>query len=375
MDEVHDLQQAEESAVTSLHEQVQQGLSLAALIQKRHAGDGWFVFSELRNQPGFGASRSADHAALGLWASTKYEFHLYEVKISRSDVIREMKDPTKANAVGKYAHHWWLVISDEKIIKDVLIPEAWGILVPTVRGGSRMLTEYRKAPKLKPKPFDPLFCVAMLRNMATNWVTPAKHRELQEQLDRLSTKREEDPDMRSELAQAKRRVEQLEAAITQFQELSGVDMDGVREGRYRVAPLARAVKFALENDISEHPDRIRHQVLRASREADEAMQHALSMARRAGALRELAGAPLRHTQQCMKEWSGISPAQKAATDCTCGAEMSDVEKKLVPNGRDRDSQEEVPAAVVANGNDDSGSGEHRGGAREDLEDAGSVLRD
>src|SRR5687767_7953632 len=99
------------------------------LIRKRHDGDGWIVFQELGDKPGIYADRTADAVALGVWASKKYEAHLYEIKISREDVKRELRDPSKVEGVGKYCTYWWLAISDEKIISDLVVPEAWGIVV------------------------------------------------------------------------------------------------------------------------------------------------------------------------------------------------------------------------------------------------------
>jgi len=60
------------------------------LVRKRHEGDGWLVFTELANAPGFGAKRYADAFALGVWQSTNYEGHLYEFKASRGDLRREL---------------------------------------------------------------------------------------------------------------------------------------------------------------------------------------------------------------------------------------------------------------------------------------------
>lgn len=55
--------------------------------------------------------------------------HGFEVKVSRSDWLTELADPTKAEAWARYCHYFWLVASDRAIVRDDL-PDGWGLLVP-----------------------------------------------------------------------------------------------------------------------------------------------------------------------------------------------------------------------------------------------------
>lgn len=74
----------------------------------------------------------------------------HEVKVSRSDVISELNDPTKADPWAQYCNEWWLVISDPKLIDGLDIPDAWGIMSPPSGRRTRSMTVLRKAPKLNP---------------------------------------------------------------------------------------------------------------------------------------------------------------------------------------------------------------------------------
>ena len=56
----------------------------------------------------------------------------FEVKVSRSDWLTELADPTKAEAWAKYCHYFWLVVSERNIVRDDL-PDGWGLLVPHAR--------------------------------------------------------------------------------------------------------------------------------------------------------------------------------------------------------------------------------------------------
>lgn len=357
MDYLHHLQQAEEPTMNDL-------------IRKRHAGDGWFVFEELGDKPGLQHRRRADMAALGIWASTKYEFHLYEEKISREDVKREMRDSTKVDGVGKYAHYWWLVVSDLKIIADLVIPDAWGILVPGTRGGSRMLTVHRKAPRLKPKPFSESFVVSLIRNMAKTWVAPDKHRALEEELYKLKHPpvTAEESAARQEEYDLKTKYDRLVKAVDAFEAASGVDMKAVRDGSWRVKDLGAAVKLAIDLDDSIGRANFRGDIERLVRTASDYSHLAEVAAKRATALRTLLG-ETEHTPHCYRQQSFGKGA------CSCGVEMSEVERKLAGDVRVGDGEAALQAPVVATGDDDPRSGGHRGDAGKDVQDAGPVVRD
>ncbi len=74
----------------------------------------------------------------------------HEIKVSRSDVIAEVRDPHKADAWMRYCNRWWLVVSDASLIDGLDIPEKWGVMAPPTRG--RFMTIITKAPTLHPEP-------------------------------------------------------------------------------------------------------------------------------------------------------------------------------------------------------------------------------
>lgn len=351
--------------------------SLSKLIHKRHDGDGWFVFDELPDRPGYYSKRFADHAALGLWGSTHHEFHLYETKISREDVKREMRDPTKVEGVGKYAHYWWLVVSDVKIIADVLIPDAWGILVPVKRGGSEFLKVHRKAPKRKPTPFSPMFCVSLLRCFGKSWVQPSKFRALEEEIYRLKHPSATDEDVENLDAHQKLIREEyairlahkrLEDSVKAFQEASGIDMTMVLDGSYRARDLGQAVKLALEVSGHKGQTALAQDIAILISTAGRLFDAAGSAATNARALRALLEPGHEHTHNCRSRFR-VERDQA----CDCGVVVSEVERKLGLDEPTRVDETEVPAAVVATRNDDPGRGVDRGGAGQDVQDAGTVV--
>lgn len=74
-------------------------------------------------------------------------FHGHEVKVSRGDWLAELQDPSKADALKRYMHHWWLVVPDAAIVKPSELPEDWGLLVTS---GEKLRAKV-SAPRLTPE--------------------------------------------------------------------------------------------------------------------------------------------------------------------------------------------------------------------------------
>lgn len=75
----------------------------------------------------------------------RYSIHGFEVKVSRSDWLSELADPTKAEAWAQHCHYFWLVASDKAIVRDDL-PDGWGLLVPHGRSLRAVTRPRRRNP-------------------------------------------------------------------------------------------------------------------------------------------------------------------------------------------------------------------------------------
>ena len=144
------------------------------LLRKRYStkpGNGpRYVFAEhVRNYCGFAGYRTttplrtADALAVDLWPSSNNAVHGFEVKVSRSDWLTELKDPEKAESFKRHCAHWWLVVPDANIVRDDL-PGGWGLLV--VAGDT--LRVKRRAPQLQPEPMPMEMVASWLRATARN---------------------------------------------------------------------------------------------------------------------------------------------------------------------------------------------------------------
>lgn len=94
-----------------------------------------------------GGKRRADAMVLNFWASRGRELQGFEVKSHRSDWLREMKDPSKAEALARFCDRWWIIDdSEQDAVKREELPPTWGLLV---RRGKK-LVQVLPAAKLTP---------------------------------------------------------------------------------------------------------------------------------------------------------------------------------------------------------------------------------
>lgn len=75
----------------------------------------------------------------------------HEVKVTRSDVLAELADPTKAESWAQYCERWWLVVADPALVDGLDVPHAWGVMAPPAGPRRRTMTIVRPAPPLDPK--------------------------------------------------------------------------------------------------------------------------------------------------------------------------------------------------------------------------------
>lgn len=120
-----------------------------------------FVVAEhVNSHSGFDYVRTADFMALDCWPAQGLHLHGHEVKVSRADWLRELKDPAKAAEFKRFCDRWWLVVADAAIVKTGELPDGWGLMAPDATGRLRVR---RPAPRLQPEPLPRTFLAAFAR--------------------------------------------------------------------------------------------------------------------------------------------------------------------------------------------------------------------
>lgn len=129
-----------------------------AALMKRYCAPEWACFFEVADSTGARATRSADAIAMSLYPSRGLRLHGFEIKVSRSDWLHELKQPDKSVALQRYCDHWWIVTPPD-IVRDGELPPTWGHLILKGNG----LNCAVKAPLLEREPWQPEFLAALLR--------------------------------------------------------------------------------------------------------------------------------------------------------------------------------------------------------------------
>lgn len=135
---------------------------LLQLLSKHYTPPTRAFIPEFRCGTGWSRDTRADAIAMELWPSAKEGLEItgFELKISRSDWLRELKNPYKASPVKQFCDKWYLVVSDLKIITYAdELPAGWGLMYAE-NGEIRTMIE---APKLPAIPCDRSFIAALFR--------------------------------------------------------------------------------------------------------------------------------------------------------------------------------------------------------------------
>ncbi len=135
-------------------------LDILNALKERYGSPRYALFLEVGNAVGYPTNR-IDALAMAMWRSLGLEIHGFEIKMSRGDWLREIRQPFKAEEMFRYCDRWWLVVADEKILKDGELPPNWGLLVS--RGSSLIAKVQAKG--LTPQSPDREFVASILRKV------------------------------------------------------------------------------------------------------------------------------------------------------------------------------------------------------------------
>jgi hypothetical protein len=102
--------------------------------------------------------------------SGHYAFHGYEVKVSRGDYLREVRDPRKHETWARHCERWWIVAPDVSVVGPGDLPHGWGLLLLWPNG---VLHQQRAA--LRRRDPAPLPLLAMAGLMRAAQQTAERH--------------------------------------------------------------------------------------------------------------------------------------------------------------------------------------------------------
>lgn len=205
----------------------------------------WVFLTQVRSSTG-GASRVADAMAFNMYGSTGYEILGFEIKVSRSDFLSELKDMSKSNEIMSYCDKWYLVVPDAAIVKEGELPKNWGLLA--LKEGK--LVQKVRAILTKKTPMPDYFIASILRRSG-------------DEVERIRSQYIKREDVVGEIEEARKRgyedalgynskqieenLKRLREYVKEFEEASGISLEGWK-GKEYAKSVGMYVKVALALD-------------------------------------------------------------------------------------------------------------------------------
>lgn len=210
--------------------------SITQLLRARYKSPEWAFLAQVKNRTGYGGKeRYLDGLAMGLYPSRGLVVHGFEIKVSRSDWMHELKHPDKAEHTACYCDHFWAV-TPKDLIRPGELPAMWGWLSVD---GEKIKVEV-PAPSLTSKPLDRTFIASVLRNLDEQLVPV---RELNDRVEAryVQFKKEREERDNSAIQHLKETLTKKEELILKFQRETGLLLDD-----WRLRDLAPAIRAVMD---------------------------------------------------------------------------------------------------------------------------------
>lgn len=151
----------------SQDEDLEEGVKLQAhelfqRLQGTFSEPAYITLEEVRDATGFDGVRSADAIAISLYRSRGKSVWGFELKVSRNDWLKELKQPEKAESIMRYCNYWALVVPHKDIVKPGELPPSWGMYIAQ----KNRLKCVVPCPKLDPLPMSITFLTALVYAVA-----------------------------------------------------------------------------------------------------------------------------------------------------------------------------------------------------------------
>ena len=217
-------------------------MSFLDLLRLRYPVQSYALFYEVQSATAYKGKQRADAVAMGLWPSRGLDMIGFEFKCSRSDWLRELKQPDKAEEIFQFCDRWYLVVSGGGIVHDGELPPTWGLLVQE----GNVLKERKEAPKLEAKPIEREFLASLLRSAQKDRdkaLAQPREEIYRQVMDETVKTHQEKLDHAAKAGREK--YEALLANVRAFELATGVELD-VRWGKRDHAPIGNAIHMLNE---------------------------------------------------------------------------------------------------------------------------------
>lgn len=191
---------------------------------------------------GVQSGQRADALYVGFTSASGRILVGHEVKVSRSDWLRELAKPAKADTWADACHAWYIV-APPGVVKLDELPDGWGLLEPSpkLRTKLKVVVKARVRRDVVP-PWDAVRSILArrdtidreLRREFVNVTTETIRTELEERADRQAAARRLTPEESNKLA-----------AVAQLEEITGLELASWAYENGQVSPDELAAALAV----------------------------------------------------------------------------------------------------------------------------------
>jgi hypothetical protein len=211
--------------------------AIHAALRERYCHPEWAIFFEVSNGTGARGHSYADAVAMNLYPSRGLEINGFEVKNYRSDWLRELKDPAKAEPVFKFCDRWWIV-AEKGLVKPGELPIVWGL----IEHHQGKLRQEKAAPPLTPNPLNKTFAAALLRRAGQ--FDEGKIKALvDKEVERIRATERKRAD--EDIGRRTQKFTELQERVAKIKELTGIELLTWQSPE----EIAAAIKWALSADL------------------------------------------------------------------------------------------------------------------------------
>ena len=224
----------------------------------------FITLEEVRDATGFDRVRTADAMAISLYRSRGKAVYGFEMKVSRADWLKELKQPEKAESILRYCDYWALVVSDKDIVKPGELPSTWGMYVAQ----KNRLKCVVPCPKLDPIPMD--------RKMLTALLYAVKQKQAKIDAAALSVERNkgyEEGVAQSKDAYFEKSYKELDERVKTFEKSSGLSIRYGYEGTEKMGEAVHTLLHA-DKEMKALLSQVKYSIKSSERLTKELQEHA-----------------------------------------------------------------------------------------------------
>lgn len=225
---------------------------IAYALEQRYIMPEWVIGFEVPNGTGALRRRRADAVAVNLYPSKNFEVRGFEIKISKSDLKKDLEFGGKSNEVAKYCDYWFLV-TPPNLTDGADLPASWGV----IEFDGKTLRQKRAAARIENKiPANAVFMTAILQ-ARERLLSMRYHQELAEAVEKDLRAQILANDRKWEraIADMRNRATATEKVFEQLKNDTGIDLRKQYFCSSDIEKIKTAVKYDSADDIKQRAKR------------------------------------------------------------------------------------------------------------------------